>query len=74
MINVRVVHAVYVFIVLLLVLPASSTCDSKVLPAADNDARTGAGMHEFSVFQVNAYVIGNAFTPSVMEEHQVTFL
>ena len=31
-------------------------------------------MHEFSIFQLNTYVIGNAFTPSVMEEHQVTFL
>ena len=45
-----------------------------LVKGTDDDSMAGAGMDEFAVFQVDAYMGGPFFLSSVVEEYQVAFL
>ena len=44
-----------------------------LVEGTDDDTMARAGMDEFPVFQVDAYMGGPFLFPSVVEEYQVTF-
>ena len=44
-----------------------------LIKGTDDDSMTRAGMDEFPVFQVDAYMGGPFLFPSVVEEDKVTF-
>ena len=44
-----------------------------LVECADDDSLAGAGMDEFALFQIDAYVTCPFLFPSVVEEYQVAF-